>query len=233
MNKTANSSYGLDLSKDWTNSTLEMILTKTFSDSNDSPLSSHRIFWGHDNNRNIIYCFAGNRHLGLPYEGTGLLYNGSIWGFRPDGEGSGNWNQVLGPFSTPFPRKLYPIGGGSSASDKSSGYYLGGGTEGFQDPGLLTFNFDTLTVTNSSDDGYSEPEAIGAIINIPIYGDDGVRVILPSTLDSPNYGFGNITLYDKKNKKWYWQFASGEIPRPRAKFCAVGMQGDENPYFEM
>ena len=102
-----------------------------------------------------------------------------------------------------------------------------------QDPGLLAFNFDTHTVTNSSDDGYSDPEATGAMINIPIYGDDGVLVILPSTTNEPNIGFGNITLYDKKNKNWYYQFASGDIPLPRTQFCAVGIQGDKNPYFEM
>lgn len=77
-------------------------------------------------------------------------------------------------------------------------------------------------------------ESPGAMINIPTYGDNGVLLILPDANDtSQTVGFNNITLYDKKNQKRYSQVTTGEIPEFRSHFCAVGVESDERPYFEM
>ncbi|KAJ3467995.1 hypothetical protein MRS44_005559 [Fusarium solani] len=37
----------------------------------------------------------------------------------------------------------------------------------------------------------------------------------------------NITFYDTVQKKWYWQEASGDIPKAREEFCAVGAKGNK------
>lgn len=239
LNQTENNTYGLDLSKDWTNATLKMIQTERPS---DSPPLDDEVLW-YDNKHNTIYCFGGFKSFATKALDDLKAPPDSIWGFKPDGEGSGTWHQVLGPISKPFPSDIHRITYGMSASDGSRAYYLGGfgswvtspgmPQSGISPPGLLMFDFETLTITNSSDDGYIPSQTPGAMINIPIYGENGVLAILPKFDERKNVGFNNITFYDKKNKKRYTQVASGDIPEPRSNFCAVGIEGDEKPYFEM
>lgn len=207
----------------------------------DAVALNDEVLW-YDNKHQTIYCFGGGRSFATSVLNDLEPPPDSIWGFKPNGEGSGAWYQVLGPVSTPFPSDIHRVASGRSASDGSKAYYLGGfsswetspGLQGFRNliPGLLTFDFDTHTMTNSSDDGYFTSQNPGAMINIPMYGDNGVIVILPNG-DGQSVGFNNITFYDKKNNKRYSQVASGDIPQPRSDFCAVGIEGDENPYFEM
>ncbi|MCJ1469798.1 hypothetical protein MMC07_008440, partial [Pseudocyphellaria aurata] len=144
--------------------------------------------------------------------------------------------------STPFPSDIHRIAYGVSAYDANNGYYLGGigswktslglpEEQWISTPGLLIFDFDKLTLKNSSDDGFSQNA--GAMIDIPIYGDDGVLVVLPdANAQSDQIGFDHITLYDKKTMKRYSQYTTGNIPQIRTHFCAVGIQGDEAPFYE-
>lgn len=241
MKKIENNTYGLDLSKDWTNSSLKLIQTERPS---GSPALNTEVLW-YDNKHNIIYCYGGDKSFATPNLDDLDPPPDSIWGFKPNSKGSGAWHQVLGPVSTPFPSDIHRLTTGMSANDGSSAYFFGGvgslsTSRGLPKdrtpfPGMLIFDFDTLTMTNRSDDGYIPSEHIGNMINIPTYGDDGVLVIFPDDRDSDGsiVGFNNINLYDKKNKKWYSQVASGDIPQPRSNFCAVGIEGDEYPYFEM
>lgn len=178
----------------------------------------------------------------------------SIWGFKQNDNGSAAWYQVIGPVSTtPFPANVHRLARGTSASDGSRAYYLGGFYSGqtspsnfdlipgdrISPPGMLIFDFNTSTITNSSDGGYLFPRTEtndtppGAMINIPTYGDDGILVILPSGRDRQDFAFNNITLYDKQTQKWYSQLTSGDIPQPRSSFCAAGVEGDGKNSFEM
>lgn len=239
LNQTENNTYGLDLSKDWTNATLKMIQTERPS---ASPPLAYEVMW-YDNMHNTIYCFGGR--MSFASEALQELQTppDSIWGFKPDGEGSGTWHQVLGPVSTPFPTDIHRPAEGQSASDGRRAYYLGGRGSAKTSlgmpqseiylPGLLMFDFETLTITNSSDDSYTSSQVPGAMINIPIYGENGVLLLLPNDSEKQYVGFNNITFYDKKSKKRYTQVASGDIPEPRSNFCAVGIEGNEKPYFEM
>ena len=131
-------------------------------------------------------------------------------------------------------------------SDGSSAYYIGGfysletstaapSTNRIPSSGLLEFDFDTLIMTNSSDDDYpadmDDPPA--TMINIP-YGESGLLLFLGDNSKLRNaYAFNNHILYDKKVKKWYSQIAFGDIPEPRSHFCAVGVAGTANSSFEM
>lgn len=251
LNRTDNTTHGIDLSKDWTNSTLSLVETTRPSDA--VALLAESLWF--DDTQNAIYCFGGFRSfatlalksLGPPVE--------SIWGFKQNDEGSAAWHEVIGPVSTtPFPSNIHRMARGMSASDGNRAYYLGGFFSGetsqsssdmepndrIPSPGLLEFDFNTLTMTNSSDGGYLTthiPGTIvwpaGAMINIPTYGDGGILVIFPSGRDRQDFSFNNITLYDKKKKIWYSQTAAGEIPQPRSLFCAAGVEGDEKTSFEM
>ena len=244
LNRTENTTYGLDLSKDWTNSTLNFI--KTSRPSEATALLSESLWV--DDKRDSIYCYGGIRSYATAALNSLTPPPEAIWGFKHKNDGSAAWYQVLGPVSTtPWPRNIMRLAYGASIDDGKRAYYLGGfySRESSPDvgpdvenlnrvspPGLLTFDFGTLTITNSSDGGYRVAQP-GTLINVPTYGDDGVLVLLPGGGGLNDYAFNNITLYDKKNQKWYSQLASGDIPEPRIYFCAVGIQGDKNGSFEM
>lgn len=207
----------------------------------DSPSLDDESLW-YGSKDNTVYCFGGLRSFATPALNSLDPPPDSIWGFKPNGDGSAAWYQVLGPISTPFPSGIHRIASGVSAHDASKAYYLGGfgswetslglRQNRWSSPGLLIFDFDNLTLANSSDD-YISSQSPGAMIDVPMYGDDGVLVILPNAIGGQNVGFNNITLYDKKFMKRYSQVASGDIPQLRTGFCAVGIQGDEAPFYEM
>ncbi|MCJ1424672.1 hypothetical protein MMC29_002560, partial [Sticta canariensis] len=251
LNRTENITSAIDLLKDWTNSTLRLVQTTRPPDA--IALSSEALWF--DDKHNSIYCFGGMRSFATtPLAGLGPPIE-SVWGFKLNDQGTAAWDQVLGPVSkTPFPPNLHRIARGMSASDGNRAYYLGGFFSGetspsssdmdardrAPSPGLLIFDFNTLTFTNSSDGGYLTPRIprrtdwpAGAMIHMPTYGDEGILGILPSGRDRQDFAFNNITLYDKKTQKWYSQTTSGDIPEPRSYFCADGVGGDENNTFEI
>lgn len=211
----------------------------------DLPSLDYESLW-YDAKRNSIYCFGGDKNFNTaPPE--------SIWAFKPTGEGSGVWQEVFGPASSiPFPQSIHRISSGASTYDSSNAYYLGGfasfatsqfypkGLGRLSSSGLLKLDFDALLLTNSSDGGYIAPNIpgsykypAGAMINIPTYNDNDLLIILPSGSDRLNFAFNNVTLYDKRNEKWYFQMTSGDIPGPRTSFCATGIGDKTNSNFEM
>ncbi|WP_375449207.1 hypothetical protein [uncultured Nostoc sp.] len=230
-----NSTCGLDLSKDWTNSSV--ILTCIERPAEALALNTEALWF--DKKQNSIYCFGGDMsfandyHVPTPSE--------SIWAFTPDGKGTGNWKEVLGPTAAkPFPSEITRLSSGVDASDESHGYYLGGWAnratspliteDGYKlMPGFLTLNFADLTITNTSDGFYQ----YGKMINVPYYGTSGVLILLGKGTLPSLLPFNTITIYDKTKQKWYSQLASGTIPDPRINYCIVGVRGIANDTFEM
>lgn len=230
-----NDTYGLDLSRNWSNSSL--VLTRTQRPANAIPLNGQALWF--DEKQNLIYCFGGFRTFAAgsldpaPFE--------SIWAFTPDGQGSGNWKEVLGPMGIQaFPSNILRPSDGGFCNDESSGYYIGGYVSssstrsvGREEPsnGLLTFRFNDLRFTNTSDGNYErslERTKIfgsGKMVNIPKFGTGGIIILLGEGNPTQVISFNNITIYDKAEEKWYSQPASGALPEPRSDFCIVGIPG--------
>ena len=253
------------------NSTVELV--RTARPNNSVPLNFETLWWSRT--QDTIYQIGGELSHANGTTTTNSDYNvanvppESIWQFNPSGNGSGNWTQALGPIGrAPYPPGFINTAHGASANNDAYGYYIGGyasqgttrvfGDLGFatfrEEPGLLTFSFDTLHLTNTSDGGYFASQyhndsAIfdaGNMIFIPSFGIDGVLVLLGGSGYSnslfgsrfePGVGsFNNITLYDIHTGSWLWQTATsatGELPMPRGSFCAIGIQGGDNSTFEM
>ena len=229
-----NDTYGLDLSKNWSNSSL--VLTRTRRPANALSLSGQALWF--DEKRNLIYCFGGFRTFTTdsvlpPFE--------SIWAFTLDGRGSGKWKEVLGPTGTKvFPSNIVRPYSGGFCNDESSGYYVGGfvnnrstrsvTTEKLS-RGLLTFRFNDFQLTNTSDGNYerslqrNEIFGSGKMVNIPSFGTGGIVILLGEGNPTQVISFNNITIYDKTEQKWYSQVASGALPEPRSDFCIVGIPG--------
>lgn len=201
------------------------------------PLNSEALWF--DDKRNIIYTFGGDNSDIEDY----VSLSDTMWGFTPNDKGGGGWAEVLGPVGhKPFPSDLHGTTSGMFIGDDNDGYYLGGyisktttlnGPDNFyNNTGLLKFNFESLTITNSS--GPDLMFDFGALVNVPIYDPNGVLLAFGGLNDQKSeIGFNNINIFDKKDHKWYSQTAEGDIPQPRSLFCAVGAHGKEGTSFEM
>ena len=213
----------------------------------------------------MIYCFGGEISLAAPASNFRVQTTPpeSIWGFTPDGTGSGSWSEVLGPTGMkPFPSNIIRTAAGASATDNKQAYNLGGfasiGTSPEVDTppgiarsisGLLTFTFEALDLRNSSYGGYygsqyrgwTQNFLPGSMEDVPLFNTDGFLVIFGGGPTRPTNGselssasgFDNITIYDKRGHGWLYQTATGAIPQPRLDFCSVGVHSGDNNTFEM
>lgn len=232
-----NSTCGLDLSKNWTNSSV--VLTCTERPAKALALNTEALWF--DDKRNSIYCFGGDMSFAYDYPVKTPFE--SIWAFTPDGKGAGSWKEVLGPTGAkPFPSKILRRSSGAVASNESHGYYLGGWVNMATSPlsstnrnklelvpGLLTLNFTDLAITNTSDDVHE----YGRMIDVPSYGTSGVLILLSKGTWPDLLPFNNVSIYDKTKQIWYSQLASGAIPDPRISYCIVGIRGTKSDTFEM
>ena len=246
-----NETLGIDLSSDWTNSSLKIV--STGRPDNSQPMDFESLWWSEKDN--TIYSFGGERFA------VDVTLPESIWGLIPDGRGGGRWIEKLGPTSDkPFPSHILRPAAGASAFDSDGAYYLGGfastGTSNAVNlefgitrpvPGLLTFDFSSQTLKNSTNDGdyfasvYRDDSwsPSGYMLNVPSFGTRGILLLMGgksgkgSTDISRGGDFNNLTIFDIEGQKWYSQTASGSIPDPKSLFCAVGNQGGDNSTYEM
>ena len=257
--------YGIDLSKDWTNTSLELVQTPRPAGS--LALNYQRLWWS--SIRNAVFCFGGEVTSAPGVSETASLSEvppESIWQYVPSGNGSGAWSEAVGPTgNVPYPASALRAANGAAASDGEHGYYIGGyidqlTTKTFhnfpwptyrQAGGLQTFDFGSLNLTNSSDGGYFASQYYynesfyydpGCMLYTPLFGAKGLLILLGGGGQSgpfvhewlPNQGdFDNITIYDIHTQTWLSQKATGTIPDPRAKFCAVGVANGDNSTFDM
>lgn len=242
MRHIVNQTLGIDLSVSWTNSTLN--LTTVSRPPTSLAVNWQRLWW--NKRENIVYCYGGALSWANDAARALELPPASIWGFTPDGQGRGKWAEVIGSTSEkPFPSGIIMAAGGVSAYDDYYGYYLGGfvsrGTSHevylengtlISVPGLLTYIFDSSTITNTSDGGYQgfffpDKAWVGpaVMLNVPVYGTDGILVLMGGTED-----FHNITIFDKHAHSWLSQTAAGTVPAPRSLFCAIGIQASDYSY---
>ena len=140
----------------------------------------------------------------------------------------------------PFPPEIHAASSGMFTSDNNDAYYLGGfisyttsstASDEYRNTGLLQLDFETLTLTNSSELGFSSQG--GALLNVPIYGANGVLIAFGGGDQDHGVGLNSIKVFDKKERKWYSQIAEGDIPQPRSYFCAVGVYGKGYTSYEM
>ena len=210
--------------------------------------NSQTLWW--DEKNGTIYCFGGENS---GYHNSMATPQESIWGLSPDDHGGGNWTEYVGPTSqTPFPQGILRPTGGFNGDDGENGYYFGGHVDRSSSPsitlpwgqtvftpGLLTFNFDSLMLTNNTNvathiEGGSSA-ASGRMVHAPSFGKAGILVALGGGAGPIEAGgaFNNISIFDLESKTWYYQAATGTIPSPRSSFCAVGVQEKTKSSFEM
>jgi hypothetical protein len=114
-------------------------------------------------------------------------------------------------------------------------------------PGVISFNFTSSVWSNESTIGFNTAgtSAWEKTLSITALGSDDRTVlvvlggcdlgIIPQLYTTETtltnfVPFSNITMYDPYIGVWFAQEATGQIPPPRAEFCAVVVKGDDNTY---
>jgi hypothetical protein len=237
-----NKTLSIPLDKSWTNSTV------TFQSINKGsyPPVDYPGLWTNPISKEI-YSWGGND--------TTSATNKHLWVFVPDGNGGGTWS-----IQEPANPGVIRTAGGAAATCGMTGFYLGGfGDEAtdevfasiqsistdFGPPGLLAFDMTTRTWSNETSLPFGAASGVyqfGQAVCVPTFGSNGLLMILGgetilglSTYQGPTtptlyVPLNNLTFYDPAAKNWYWQMTTGDSPRTRAFFCAVGIAGPNQTY---
>ena len=164
----------------------------------------------------------------------------SLWYFKPDGAGSGSWNEKLVATDARL-SDLKRSDGAYVASGGSTALMLGGQvtdqtdpetTNTYQIPGIVEFNMTTQEFTNSSLAGFTfnGTGIFGRMHYVPSFGPEGLFLIMGGLDNGTLFNFTNIWVYEAVSKKLYRQTATGNPPDGRVDFCLAGINSTEESY---
>lgn len=263
---TDNRTWIIDLSESWTNQSVQPVSVYR-------PITQPRLrsasLW-YDPATASVYSFGGelSRDGGTVEEsGSKVPLEDSLWQFKfHEDHSSGNWSEALGPQGTkgPFPSAISNPIGGATASDGKQAYYIGaqtskwgtikaGNTSTHSVPGLISFDFATTTLENSTNDGSYFASTLGEISEnptnstamagsmnyAPTFGAAGVFIIAGG-VEVDDYVVtkqwsDNITIYDPSTRLWHYQRATGDIPELlwNRSYCAFGAHDSHLSTYEM
>ena len=232
---SASTVLSIDLSRDWTNATVQIHST---SKPDGCVSLNHPSFWYHAQEDVIYSGFAGWQST---FDTNQVdLNNISIWTFKPDGTGSGAWNDVLPAGSTALSSINRPEQSFQAFGD-DSGWVLGGFDkyQPQQYPYLASmtqFNMSSRTFTNQTDPDYVV--ARGAVDNgemhyVPSFGAKGLFVSMGGDTIQNTTGlisFDTVGVLDPVSQQWYNQTTTGSPPTARIEFCTAGIASTNNTY---
>ncbi|CRG90610.1 hypothetical protein PISL3812_07654 [Talaromyces islandicus] len=215
----------ISLDEDWTNSTVNL---QSISKPSGVPDLSVGGMWV-DHKNNVLYTgFAGRS----PLLGNEAFQANGLWQYSP---ASGTWSN-LNSTATSFTDTYIRPDGTLVASGNGKGYSLGGFTGSFNASGLLSYNFDSHQLTNttvslaSTDNGVVQ---FGKMVFVPNFGPSGVLVSIGGVQQGSSNGLlsmDSVQIFDPASGDWYDQPVSGATPTPRQEFCLAGVASDNNTY---
>ncbi|KAL8958423.1 MAG: hypothetical protein Q9183_005839, partial [Haloplaca sp. 2 TL-2023] len=233
------STLSIDLSQDWVNDTV------VFHSSNKptaAPSLSSSDLW-YDEKNNLFYSGFNGRvsFFGDEPEAPPL----SLWSFKLDGIGGGTWSEEIAA-DDPIWNNLTRTFRGSIASGVNNALVLSGAenhqtslrtwnaTKDIPVPGLVKFDFETKTFTNSS---FELPTATGPVAGgqmnyIPSFGPNGLFLAMggANQTNNDNLVFDVVWIYNELSDSWYNQTTSGNVPIPRRDFCTAGVNSTNGTY---
>ncbi|KAF7556327.1 hypothetical protein G7Z17_g1544 [Cylindrodendrum hubeiense] len=238
LSVTQNSTLYVSLKSSWTNATVEF----TEIDKDEPQPANNLMLWAGAES-DTLYRWGGDGTYGFTY----LADDIHLWALKDDA-----WSEKLAS-NDDFFSDIYSGSTGGAAVCDDMGFYVGGYGSGSTDerlsdtvfpermplPGMLTYNMTERTWANESTVPLNSPTGTwisGQALCVPGFGSSSLVFVIggqttPRTsaarVDADFTDFSNITFYDPVQKEWYWQEASGDVPRGRELFCAVGVQGKD------
>lgn len=238
----SNTLLSIDLSKNWTNSTLAIHST---TKPTSVPSLVYPGLW-YDEDTNLLYTgFAGRTSV----FNTSELdpWPMGIWTFEPDGLGSGTWGTALDSSASVFDTITRPYTA-AIAHGNRVGYALGGSVTWQTAPdavkdtsaivnidGMLRFDMATQELTNVTVEGprfHNGHVQYAEMIYVPNFGPKGIFVVLGGVTKNPEtdlLDWTTVTVFDP-SEKWYDQDTTGNTPQGRKEFCAAGLASDNSTY---
>ncbi|KAL8685358.1 MAG: hypothetical protein Q9224_005849 [Gallowayella concinna] len=243
--RIASTTLSIDLTKDWTN---DSVVFQSTTKPPGAPQLSGSSLWL-DKEQNVFYSgFTGR---------ASTFGDGSkppplaIWSFKPDGKGSGSWEEAIGA-EDPRLNDLTRSDRGYTASGGGSALLLGGISNSQTNPdlqdlsgdvrlsGLVEFNMTRQTFRNGTAKWFNGAGGgeKGKIHYVPSFGPDGLFMIMGGESENyiedegkdDNLGLDTIWAYDHMGNRAYKQVATGEIPKPRRDFCLAGLSSENGTY---
>ena len=207
------------------------------------PSMMREALW-YDEQNAKIYAWGGRSRENIGPESN----HRQLWGLKTSESTQGEW-AIQRPSNPIFFDNMLHLVEGASTTCNQVGYYYNGFSSTQSDsriynssivsPGLLPYDFNTMTWANESTDALGYVAYGGSATCLPDLGKKGMLLFMGGVKGQQGYydawdllHFSNVTLYDPETGEWYWQETSGDIPYSRETFCAVGVAGPNNT-FEM
>ncbi|KAL8933432.1 MAG: hypothetical protein Q9216_006367, partial [Gyalolechia sp. 2 TL-2023] len=166
----------------------------------------------------------------------------SLWSFKPDGTGSGTWNEEIPPNDSRL-NGLKRCDDGYVGSGGNAALVLGGVVSDMTDPqtsdvydipGLVKFNMTTQEFTNSSATAFTlnGTGRAGQMHYVPSFGPQGIFLIMGGLFPSNEalFSLESISVYEAGTNQLYNQTATGNFPEGRVGFCLAGINSTEGSY---
>lgn len=234
----ANALLSINLSQNWTN--MSVAMTPNVKPTGVPSLNRPSLWYNEQ--EGVLYTgFAGDTSS---FGNSPSLPPQSVWSFKPDGAGSGSWNEVISSDASALSGITQPCAG-LTAYGPDSAWYLGGFLAEDGDeynphtqwlPGMVEFDMASKAFTNSSATEYNTNGTVmsGAMHYVPSFGQSGMVLVMGGiTLPFNKAGlvsFETVSVYDPAKKEWFNQTTTGDAPSPREQFCVAGINSTNNTY---
>lgn len=228
----------IDLSQDWVNDTL--VFHSTRKPTGAPKLSVTSSLW-YDEDKRLMYSGLTGRvtKWGDAPSPPPL----SLWSFKPDGLGSGTWNEEISDTDSRL-NNLKRSDLAYVASGGTVGLALGGTVSDLSEPetseiyqisGIVQLNMTTQQISNSTAMGFTSNGTgfSGQMHYVPSFGSEGVFLAMGGKKFEDNdtlFDFDNIWVYEAGTQNFYKQQASGNVPEGRVGFCLAGINSTEESY---
>jgi hypothetical protein len=228
-----NSTYSLDLSTSWSPNDARF----TVIDKGDCPLLNRPNLWPAPDGKSF-YSFNGAiSGVGNPDPALAPPVSPQLWKFTPDGISNGTWS--LAGSNTSLTQSVAAV----SAFGNGSAYILGGittprttwryGNSIESANGIVSYNMESQTWNHQSMAGFAPT---GKWLEGELHWVDNLGGIgLVAALGGVTAGemfilLDHVTFFNPITGEWRNQSTTGAIPRPRRRYCSVGVPGDNGTY---
>ena len=228
----------IDLSNDWTNSTLQIQSIPKLSGVPDLVKAG---LW-YDPAADTLYSGFAGRSSYIGNE-TGQIpdYPLGVWQYGPVNSGSATFRPTIASTDALWDTLIRPCSGLITYTG-SKGYVIGGADAlDVRDDytpaidGILEFDFRTKTLMNVTIQGTLFDAGIhtAGVLFIPAFGSQGIIIVIGGEDAAINLvPMDSVSIMDVASGQWYIQKVGGTIPRPRKSQCIAGAMSQEGS-FEM